>query len=335
MNPFMDIFNADPFSVASMTEGVQRVPYMPTQIGNMGLFSVKRSRTEVIGVETQGGTINLIKTTPRGAPLPQQKRDAPRIAKGDRIMASELAFVRQFNTEGQIKSLVGEMYDRMSGPTGLVADVNYTWEHMRLGGIMGKVLDADGSTIVDWYDKFGISVPNWIYFDFANTTDGALREKVQAQVVRVMEKKAQGARYSGIGGLCGDTAWDDLHKNSEFRATYLNQQQASELRGDYNDEVVSFGGVEFERYRGSDDGAVKIADDEIRFFPKGTGNTVFEVAFAPGETFADVGSEGKPLYAMTIPDRDRDQYVDLEVYSYPAFICKRPEMLLRGKAGAA
>ena len=34
---------------------------------------------------------------------------------------------------------------------------------------------------------------------------------------------------------------------------------------------------------------------------------------------------------MTIPDRDRNASVRIELYSYPLFICTRPEMLQRAK----
>ncbi|MDZ3838713.1 MAG: major capsid protein [Rhodospirillales bacterium] len=40
---------------------------------------------------------------------------------------------------------------------------------------------------------------------------------------------------------------------------------------------------------------------------------------------------GLDLYAMTIPDRERNAWVKVEVYSYPLFICTRPEMLQRAK----
>lgn len=52
---------------------------------------------------------------------------------------------------------------------------------------------------------------------------------------------------------------------------------------------------------------------------------------SPGEAFSMVNTPGQPFYAMVIPDDERDMYADVEVYSYPLFICQRPGMLLRAK----
>jgi hypothetical protein len=44
-----------------------------------------------------------------------------------------------------------------------------------------------------------------------------------------------------------------------------------------------------------------------------------------------INQPGQPLYALTIPDRDREAWVKLEVYSYPLFICTRPASLGRAR----
>ena len=82
---------------------------------------------------------------------------------------------------------------------------------------------------------------------------------------------------------------------------------------------------------GTDDGStIAIGTDKVKFFPVG-GRGVFEMAFSPAETFQYVNTPGQAVYAMVVPDRDRDMWVDLEVYSYPLPICTRPAMLQRGK----
>jgi hypothetical protein len=39
------------------------------------------------------------------------------------------------------------------------------------------------------------------------------------------------------------------------------------------------------------------------------------------------GQHTQPLYARTIPDRDRDEWVRLEIESNPLPICTRPQVL--------
>jgi hypothetical protein len=52
---------------------------------------------------------------------------------------------------------------------------------------------------------------------------------------------------------------------------------------------------------------------------------VFRVAQSPAETFDFVNTPGPGVYAMTTPDRDRNAFVRIELYTYPLYICTRPE----------
>jgi hypothetical protein len=337
----LDLFKTDAFGLVSLLQAVEKVERVPNRLGQLALFTPNPVRTETVAIEMREGALSIIKTSERGAPLENRKTEGRtvrdfrtrRIAKGDRIMASELAFAREFNTEQQVVELQAEMLRRMSGPSGLVADIETTWEHMRLGAVQGKVLDADGTLIYDWFKEFGISQSAEIDFDLdaASPVSGALRKKIQDSVVRPMRKKAKGAIYTGARALCGSNFFDDLVNHSEVRETYLNQQEAADLREGYDGRELRFGGVTWEEYIGTDDDSIAVHTDKVVFFPEGAGNGVFEAAFSPGEQFGHIGQLGQPIYPITVPDRDRDSYVDLEVYSYPLFLCKRPEMLFRGK----
>lgn len=339
---FMDIFNQDAFTLGSMLEAVEKVDTKPQRLGQLGIFTPNPIRSEIVAIEERDSTLSLIQTSQRGAPLDQRDTEkrklrhfaTKRIAKGDRIMASELQFVRQFGSEQQVMELQMELARRLDGPAGLVAEVEMTWENMRLGAIQGLLTDADGSTIYNWFTEFGISQPAEIDFDLDNGSPaaGALRKKVQNSVVRPMRQKAKGARYTEIRAICGAAFWDDLIAHTEVRDTYLNQTAANELREGYDGQEFRFGGVTWEEYIGTDDNSTVAVDtDKCKIFPAGGGNTVFEMALSPGEQFSHLGQLGQPYYPLVVPDMARDQYVDLEVYSYPLFLCKRPDLLLRGK----
>jgi hypothetical protein len=45
------------------------------------------------------------------------------------------------------------------------------------------------------------------------------------------------------------------------------------------------------------------------------------------DTFETANTLGQPLYARTIPDRARDEWVRLEIESNPLPICTRPQVL--------
>lgn len=340
---FMNIFENDAFSLASMTSAIERVPTNPGTLGQLNLFNSHPIRNVTVGIEERAGSLSLIQSSNRGAPLEQgtgkkstmRYFGTTRIAKGDTILASELQFIRQFDTENQIKELQSELAMRMGGADGLLADVQYTKENMRLGAIQGKFLDADGSVIYDYFTEFGITPATEIAFALATATGGALRENIQNSVIRPMRRLAQGARYTGIKALCSASFFDALIKNAEVRATFEGIPEQTWLRTSYDGQSFDFGGVEWIEYVGDDaNSEVKVADDKCVFIPTGVGNGVFEAVYSPAESFDDIGTLGREVYAYTTPDMKHNRFVELEVASYPLFLCKRPDLLFSGKLGA-
>lgn len=81
-------------------------------------------------------------------------------------------------------------------------------------------------------------------------------------------------------------------------------------------------------------GAIGIPSNKAIFFPKGAPG-VFQRALSPGDAMEFLGTLGKPEYARVIPDRDRNEWVKLELDNYPLHICTRPEMLFTATMDAA
>lgn len=75
--------------------------------------------------------------------------------------------------------------------------------------------------------------------------------------------------------------------------------------------------------------AISVPSNKVKFFPR-FANGVFQVAWAPGESFEWINTLGKPEYVRIIPDRDRNEWVKAEMTSYPLHICTRPEVLQSG-----
>lgn len=342
----MDIFKNDAFSLTSMSDAIDRVPTNPGRLGQLNLFTPKPIRTLTFGIEEREGSLSLIKTTKRGEPLEPATKgkrkmryfETSRIAKQDTILASELAFVRAFNTEDQIQQVQAEVAERLSGTDGLLADLDYTREYHRLGAIQGKVMDVDGTSIIyDFYSEFGITENDEIAFDLSNAspTDGDLRKLIQQKIIRPMRQIAKGARYSGIRALCSPEFYDLFIAHPEIRDTYKGWSANADLRNGYDGEVFKFGDVLWEEYVGDDSNSeVALGAEKVRFVPEGTGNSVFQTLYSPGERFSDVGTLGKEVYSWVIPEAQRDTKVDLEVFTYPLYMCRRPDMLFKGRSGS-
>lgn len=348
---FMNIFENDAFSLASMSDAIERVPTNPGTLNQLNIFSSRGIRDLTIGIEERKGTFSLIPFSDRGAPMGQGSGTksklryfkTARIAKADTITAGELQFVREFGTEDQVKQLQTELARRMSGPTGLIADVEYTKEYMALAAIQGLFAGVDDtgaqSIIYDYFSEFELGArPADLAFNFAARAAGSgdLREFIQQNIIRSVRDAAQGARYSGFLALCGRDFFDALLKCPEIVDTYKTDGERKWLRTSYDGMEFDYFGVTFKEYVGDHDSNndVKIADDKCVIIPTGLGNSVFEVVYAPAESFADIGTVGRELYAYTTPDTKHDRFVELEVASYPLYICKRPDLLRYGKLGA-
>jgi hypothetical protein len=75
---------------------------------------------------------------------------------------------------------------------------------------------------------------------------------------------------------------------------------------------------------------IGVPTDKAFFYPQGI-EGLFEIYFAPADTFETVNTLGLPLYARMIPDRERDEWVRLEIESNPLTICTRPQVLRTAK----
>ncbi|MFC5760529.1 major capsid protein [Rhizobium sp. GCM10022189] len=336
-----DVFNQNAWGVIEMQEEVvDRVDFKPQLLGSLGLFSPIYSRSRTIAIVDRNGTLTLIPTSPTGAPpeelIPKGAKvrtmEAVRLAKGSTIYAIELAGIAALPMEDQTVEVADEVSSRTAQITD---DLELTWEHMRFGAIQGKVLDADGTTVlVDWYNFWGIAEPAEIDFELdVDTTD--VRKKCR-DVKRAMQKAGKGIWTPGtrVGSLVGDTFFDTLVNHKQYKETKLNTEGAMALEGIEGYSVVTFEGITFINYRGTDDDStIAIATDKARFFPIGARNA-FQVGWAPASEFKPyLNKRGQEKVGLLLADTSgRDEWDRIEIYSYPLFIATRPEMLLRGKA---
>ena len=340
----INIFNDDAFSLVSMTAAVNKLPRLPTLLGDMGLFTPKPISTDIASFEQNAGKLGLIQTSPRGAPLLPRERDArtlrhlmpPRIAKQDTVTAAELANMRAFGTDSELASVQVEVARRNAA---LRREIELTWENMRLGATRGIILDADGSTLYNLFTTFDVAQPTEVDFDLDNPSpaSGALRAKCSA-MIRAVKNAAQNAWIEGrsrVVGLCDDVFWDQLIAHPEARKPFEGYVAAQELRGDAETGQFLFGGILFIHYEGTDGSAesasVKVPVGKCQFFPRDTADDLWQVAIGPGEFLDTINMPGQPIYALTIPDRDRNAYVQLEQYSYPLFVNTRPATLRSGR----
>lgn len=341
--PHMDIFNDDAFSLVSMTQAIEKLPTVPTYLGNLGIFDEEGVTTDIVSIEQRGQTLALIPTSQRGTEPPMGTTDKrslrhfsiPRIAKSDQVFAREIQGVRAFGTESDLESVMRVIAQKQAK---LLREHALTMEFHRLGALQGILYDSDGATVLyNFFTEFGVSQPSEIDFDLDNASPASGALKTACAAAKRTAIRALGDAYvPGVTRFrweCGDTFYDQFTAHPEVRATYTNWEAAQALRGSVGEAfgTFSFGEMEWHNYQGTDDNStVAIGATKAKLVVLNAPG-LYKRFNGPGEDLDTVNTVGLPMYANLIRDTKRNQWVQPEIFSYPLHICTRPEVLLRGK----
>lgn len=333
-----NLFGLATFQAVELTAQIQRIAYMPTMLEAYGesLFVTSRSSSPIIALAQMDDMLSLIPTSPRGAP-PVELEKKPgdirmfrthRLAKGSTLYVDSLTAALAGPDYQLVHAVQTEFADRAAR---IRRDIAFTQEYMRFGAIQGRVVDADGSILDDFWQSWGVGMPPWIELPLndptANLSDfrSAIRD-----LLRTAERTSKGGWIPGrtrFHAFCGKDFYDKLVTHPAIAQTYLYHAGANELRGMIMDQF-ELGGVVWIDFHGDEAGILAIADDEAHLFPVG-GNEVFRTIYGPAEFEPWINQPGMEIYAIMIPDRDRGAWMRWEGYTYPLHICVRPEMLRR------
>lgn len=335
---FTNLFGLPTFQAVELTAVIQRVAFLPSMLGGYGesLFVTSRSSSQFIAFNQQESFLSLIPTSPRGAPpVELEKRPGDmrifrmhRLAKGSTLYADSLTGVLAGPEYAVVEAVQREFADRAAR---IRRDMEFTHEYMRFGAIMGRVQDADGSVLDDFWTTWGKTMPAWIEVPLDSPT--APLRAIFRDVIREAERTSKGGWVPGrtaYHALCGKDFFDKLITHPMVERLFLNYALAQDLMRQTSD-VFEFGGIYFHDYHGTDDNlTMMIPPNEAHLFPVG-GNEVFRTVWGPAEFEPWINQPGQDIYAITIPDRDRGAWMRWEGYCYPLYVCVRPEMLRRMK----
>jgi hypothetical protein len=333
----VDVFKSNAFSMISLTDGINKVPFIPGQVMRLGLYKEIGISTTSIMLEEVNGILYLVENKPRGA-AGQRNQAAKRTARNlqithlpvsDTIMADEIQDVRAF---GNNSALSGAQSVIDSRTATMSNSLDATIEHLALGSVKGQILDSDGSTVIyDLFTEFGVVQAAVVNFDLdnANPTAGVFRKKC-ADILRTMSVNLGGTSVGSAHAFCGSAFFDDLIAHPEIRETYLAHQGAAQLREGYYAERFYFGGIVWEEYRGSVSGVDFINADECHIFPVGVPG-LFKMYYGPADYMETVNTIGLPKYMKSAVDSRFGKFVDLEAQSNPLPICTQPKSLIKGK----
>lgn len=329
----MDVFNHPFFSPPTLTAAIERVQYVPQYLGSLGIFDVEPINTRALWLAMRGGNLTMIPTSPLGAPPRELDPESSelvalrttRLAKGFTMYAHEIEGLLQFGNPNNLVTLQGEYLRRMGR---VQEDRELTEEFHRLGAVQGVLLDADGTSVIyDFFEEFEITRPAPVVLDLANTAAPVNLRLAFNEFTRAYVRSSGGAitTNSRLHALAGDDFYDALVTHPDVERYYQNQMQRLLDQGLPFDSFT-WGGVTWHNYRGTDDNtAVAIPTDEARMFPVGA--RAFAKAQSPAEFDPFINTMGRDAYMFNIPDRERGAFTRGELYTYPLYYCRRPDLL--------
>ncbi|MEN9493606.1 MAG: hypothetical protein RJA63_4055 [Pseudomonadota bacterium] len=333
------------FSMASLTAAINLLPNRYGRLEQLNLFPARPVRTRQIIVEEYAGRLNLLPTRAPGSPGTVGERGKrklrsfviPHIPHDDVVLPEEVQGLRAFGSETEMEAIGGVMARHLETMRNKHA---ITLEHLRMGALKGKILDADGSELVDLFDQFEITERS-VNFNLIEmvggkpkSTDENVREKC-SDVLRLMEDALLGEYMTGVHVLCSPEFFGALTGHKNVTEAYKQWQQGVMLINDLRNGF-SFGSITFEEYRGQasylqEDGTLGsrrfIAAGEAHAFPLGTIDT-FATYFAPADFNETVNTLGQSLYAKQEP-RKFERGTDLHTQSNPLPMCHRPGVLIK------
>ena len=326
----VDVFAQDAFKTISLTNSLNKLPFKPSRIGRMGLFTPQGVRNTVIVLEERSGTLTLLPTKTRGGPPTLHSSGArtarsfaiPHIPLDDHVMAEAIQDMRAFgseNAEAVIATVVNDHLQEMRD------DHEVTLEHLRVGALKGVILDSDGTTVIfNLFTEFGITETT---VDFLLGTAGTdIREKI-LEVARAIETALGAGVYDHIHCFCGKDFFDALIKHADVASAYDRFKDGAFFREDPR-AGFPFAGAIFEEYRGSISGTAFIPDGVARFFPVGVPR-LYKTYFAPADFMETVNTLGRPLYAKQ-EKMDLNRGVRLHTQQNPLPMCHIPGVLVKG-----
>jgi hypothetical protein len=336
MTTIANVFGSAPaFTVAELTETVNLLPPTFGRVAELGIFQDRPVGQRTVILEEYAGVLNLLPTQPVGAPGTKghtgKRTDRPVvlpfIPHDDVILPEEVQGVRAFGPSREAMAME-DLYIRKL--TEMRNKYDITWEWQRINALQGKILDADGSTLLDLFAAFGVT-QQVINFHFSDTTIDVL--SICRSISRYIELHLFGDVMQGpVRAMVAPDFFDALVTHPSVKTAY--QYYASVQNPLRTDVRTGFlhGNILFEEYLGyaADPGGTSrqfIPASTGIAFPMGTRQTFFTY-YGPGDFLDTVNMPGMPIYARQNV-RDFNRGIDLHMQSSPLPICRRPAVLVK------
>lgn len=327
----LDVFKGDAFNVVELTTAMNLLPFKPSQLGAMGLFSSQGVTTNYVVIEERDGVLQLIPTQARGTPASvSRKRDRrarnfaiPHIPLDDTVLAAEVQGIRAFGSQSETEGVNQVVNDKLAS---MRQSHEVTLEWHRMGALKGVIYDVDGTTVLhNMYEEY--DVHKQADMDWDIHTAGTSQKANCIDAIEKIEEALGATPYDHVHAICGKNWYKMFIEHALVKEAFDNWQNGAFLRGTQKDGF-EFCDIRFERYRGKIATTDFIDDEEMRLFPVGVADC-FKTFFGPADFIETVNTIGLEYYAK----QERmalDKGIYLHTQSNPLCICTRPRVLIRG-----
>lgn len=315
------------FTLETLTAAINEVPHLPTELRDSGLFAYGGVATTSIEVESDGYTLRLVQSKPRGgAPQSMGRKTRktrtfkiPHFPQADEIFADEVQNVRAFGTQNQpdmLSTRIAEVLTQGANSHEL------TMEYHRWGALAGIVYDADGSVLYDFFEEFGVA-QNTLDFVLDNAAT-EVRTKCSAALDSIGNELG-GVAFRGADGWCGTEFFDALITHKTVKETWLATAKAAD-QAEAVPDTFSYGGILWHRSRARNGNTPMVPATKARIVPRGVPNLLLG-RHAPANYNETVNTVGLPMYAKAIEKRNGTGY-DLEMQGNTVHLLTRPRAVI-------
>ena len=316
-----------------LDEAVNSKPNVPSRLLVDPMWRERNLTTNSVMIEFVDGQVNLIPNTSREA-APNTKSfgkgskvrtfTVPHLPLETHIYASQLQDVRKAGTKDALLANADVVANEIAEHRNRH---DATIENLMLGAVKGKILDADGTTVIyDLFTEFGVTEPTTNMQFSSATADLALTIE---QTIRTMKKGLRGDTASGVTVLCSPEFFDALVTHKSTKDAWLRYQDNVLARENTNGKFTWKGAV-FEIYDYTLGETPMIEAGHAHGFLTGMYNG-FVRYNAPANMITEANKLARPFYISTeMGEHNRGVSIYTEINPLP--LCLRPQTLMHFKS---
>nr|DAG02275.1 MAG TPA: Major capsid protein [Myoviridae sp. ctRci5] len=316
-----------------LDEAVTQKPNVPSRLLADPMWREKNLTTTAVMVEFIDGKVSLIPDRSR-ADAPVQKafgKDSivrtfrvPHLSLQTTIRADQIQDVRKAGTADALLSNAEVVADEIAEHRN---SHDATIEHLMLGAVKGKIVDADGSTIIyDLFSEFGITEPTTsLQFSSATADLGLTIE----QTKRAMKKALKGDVASGCTVLCSPEFFDALVSHKSTKEAWLRYQD-NVLARENTEGKFAWKGMNFEIYDYNIGATPMIEAGHAHAYLTGMRNG-FVRYNAPGNMMTEANKLARAFY-IDAELLEHKRGVSIYTEGNPLPMCLRPQTLMHFKS---